>query len=489
MNFLLIPLAVLILIIAFMLFRTMRIQRIPHPAAKIEKFQADKNMVSKHLSQAIQIQTISKTEMAETDYKPFLEIHSWIEKTYPKITGSFEKTIINKYSLLYKWTGEDTHLKPILLNAHLDVVPVDDKSKADWQVDPFGGEIRDGYVWGRGSLDMKCNLVGILDGAEKLLDEGFTPKRTIYLAFGHDEEVSGFDGSLKIVEHLKSKGVKLAAVLDEGGMISIGALAGVDDPIALIGNTEKGYLTLRLSTECEPGHSSRPPRQTAVGIISRAVALIDDHPFPANLKYFLPTLQKIGHVLPFKFQFAVANAGILGPIMIRELAGKQDTSALLRTTHAATIVRGGIKDNILPSSAEVKINLRLMPGDTIDGVIDRFTRIIDDPRVKIEIDNDRKAWEASGVSSTEGPAYKTLELVIRQVFDDVPTAPFVFLAATDSRHYQPICENIFKFSPYLITPEGRKGVHGINERISQDELAGMVTFYHRLITLWGEAEF
>jgi carboxypeptidase PM20D1 len=489
MNFFLIPLAALILLIAFMLFCTLRIQRTPQPVEKIEKLQVDKSIISKHLSQAVQIQTISKPEMVETDYKPFLEIHRWIEKTYPGITGSFEKTVINKYSLLYKWTGKDTRLKPVLLNAHLDVVPVDAKSKADWQVDPFGGEIRDGYVWGRGSLDMKCNLVGILDSVEKLLGEGFTPKRTIYIAFGHDEEVSGFDGSLKIVEHLKSKGVKLAAVLDEGGTVSQGVLAGVEDPIALIGITEKGYLTLRLSTESEPGHSSRPPRQTAVGIISRAVALIDDHPFPANLKHFLPTLQKIAYVLPFKFQLAVANAGILGPVMIRALAGKQDTNALLRTTHAATIMRGGIKDNILPSSAEVKINLRLMPGDTIDGVIERFTRIVDDPRVKIEIDDDRKAWEASEVSSIEGPAYKTLELVVRQIFDDVPTAPFVFLAATDSRHYQPICDSIFKFSPYLITPEGRKGVHGINERISQDELAGMAAFYHRLIALWGEAEF
>ncbi len=489
MNYFLIPLAAVFMLIGFMLFRTMRVQRAPEPVEVIKRSLADRETVSKHLSEVVRIRTISKPGMSGPDCKPFLQIHQWIESTFPLVAEKLEKTVINKYSLLYKWSGTDTRLKPVLLNAHLDVVPVDDESRADWDVEPFGGEIKDGFVWGRGSLDMKNNLVSILNSVEKLLGEGFSPKRTVYLAFGHDEEISGFDGSLNIMKHLKQKGVKLAALLDEGGMVSLGTMTGVDDPVALIGHTEKGYLTLRLSTECEPGHSSRPPRQTAVGIISRAIALIDDHPFPAKLSYFLPTLKKIGHILPFKLQFAVANASMLGPIMVRELSGKQDTSALIRTTQAATIMHGGIKDNILPSSAEAKINLRLMPADTIESVIKRYTKIVSDPRVKIEIDDDRKAWEASSVAPIDGPAYLTLELVVRQIFDNVPTAPFVFLAATDSRHYQPICDNIFKFSPYLITPEERKGVHGINERISQDELAGMVSFYHRLIRVWGEAEF
>lgn len=489
MNFFLIGMAAIILLIAWMLFRTLRIQRTPEPVEKIEMSQADPHLVSEHLSQAVQIQTISKPEMSVEDYQPFLEMHHWMETTFPLIAEKLEKKVINDYSLLYKWGGTDPRLKPVLLNAHMDVVPVDAQSRGDWKVDPFAGAIREGFVWGRGSLDMKCNLVSILEAIEMLLEAGFKPKRSIYLAFGHDEEISGFDGSLQIMEYLKGRGVKLAAMLDEGGMVSLGALAGVEEPLALIGITEKGYLTLRFIAECEPGHSSQPPRQTAVGIISRAVALIDDHPFPARIEYFLPTLQKIGYVLPFKFQLAVANAGLLRPFMIRQLEGQRETNALIRTTHAATVVRGGIKDNVLPSSAEVEINLRLLPGDTIESVIERFEKIIADPRVKIEIEDERKAWEASSVAPIEGPPYRTLELVVRQIFGNVPTAPFVFLAATDSRHYQPICDNIFKFSPYLITPEGRKSIHGVNERISQAGLNRMVTFYTRLVHVWGEAEF
>ena len=299
----------------------------------------------------------------------------------------------------------------------------------------------------------------------------------------------GVKGSMKIVEYLKDKGVQLAAILDEGGIISLGSFPGVNSPIAFIGNSEKGYLTMKLSAEGLPGHSSRPPRQTAIGIIARAIALMDDNPMPSRLVHFLPTLKKIGTMLPFGLQFVVANSWLLKSLVIRKLAAKQETAALLHTTHAATMIEGGIKDNVLPSSATAKVNLRLMPGDTMEDAFAHFRKVANDPRVKMEVDSQAGGWEASDISSTDTPAYRTLELVVRQTFNNVLTAPFVFLAATDSRHYQPICANIFKFSPYLITPDEQKSVHGINERISQDTLAGMAAFYYRLMKVWGDAGF
>lgn len=489
MNLLLIPTAAIILLLAFMLFRTLHLQRQPEGVEPVEKPHVDKDKISSHLSQVIQFRTVSKPKMAPEERAPFLEMHRWIQDTYPLFVENLSRTVINDYSLLYKWQGTENRLKAVLFNAHMDVVPVDEETLREWKVDPFNGEVREGFVWGRGALDMKCNLVGLLNSVEMLLAEGYEPKRTIYLTFGHDEEIMGFEGSMKIMEHLKTKGVKLAAVLDEGGMVSLGSLAGVDDPVALIGITEKGYLTLKLSAEGKPGHSSRPPRQTAIGIISRAIALMDDHPLPAHAEYFLPTLRKIGYILPFKFQFAVANAGLLESLVVNQLEKKPETNALVRTTHAATVIKGGIKDNVLPSTAEARVNLRLLPGDTIESVKAHFEKAVDDPRVKIEIDKESGGWEASSVTSIEDPAYLTLELVVRQMFGNVPTAPFVFLAATDSRYYQPICDNIFKFSPYILTPEERSGVHGVNERISQDQLAGMVVFYHRLMRVWGDAEF
>jgi carboxypeptidase PM20D1 len=489
MSVLLVPLSLIIFLAAFMLVRTLRLHKIPADAPQTEKPQVDREKVSRHLSGAIQVKTISKPVMTDVDRKVFLDMHNWIEKTYPLLSQNLERTIVNHHSLLYKWIGSEPRLKPVLLNAHMDVVPVDENTRGEWKADPFGGEIRDGFVWGRGALDMKGIMIGLLESVESLLESGYRPKRTIYLTFGHDEEISGFQGSLKIMEYLKSRSVQLAAVLDEGGMLTLGSITDADTPVALIGTTEKGYLSVKLSAEGKPGHSSRPPRQTAVGIISRAIALMDDNRMPASLKHVIPTLKKIGFLLPFQTQFAVANADILKGMLVRVLEKLPETNALIRTTHAATIIEGGIKDNILPASATATVNMRLLPGDTIEGAMAHFNKAIHDPRVKMEIASETSGWEASSVSSTEDSAYLTLELVVRQMFDQVPVAPFVFLAATDSRHYQPICSNIYKFSPYLISPEDQSGVHGINERISQDSLVKMAAFYQRLMRVWGDAEF
>lgn len=489
MSFFLIPLALLIFLIAWMLIRTLQIQKIPDDVKPAEKISVDKERVSKHLSEAIYVKTVSKTVMNDVDMKPFLQMHDWIERTYPLIAKNLTKQVINQYSLLYFWEGTDPHLQPVLLNAHMDVVPVDEETRNEWKVDPFAGEIKEGFIWGRGALDMKSIFIGILESVEGLLEEGYSPKRTIYLTFGHDEEISGFQGSLKIMEYLKSKGVRLAALLDEGGMLTVGTFTDSDTPVALIGTSEKGYLTIKLSAEGKPGHSSRPPRQTAIGIISRAVALMDDHPMKAKLDYILPTLKEIGYMLPFSTQFMVANPEIFGNILKRQLEKKMETNALIRTTHAATIVEGGIKDNVLPASSSAWINLRLLPGDSINDSMDYFREVIKDPRVKIEVASDVSAWEATDVSSTVDSAYLTLELVIRQIFNNVQVAPFVFLAATDSRHYQPICDHIYKLSPYILTADDQSGVHGINERISQEALIKLVAFYSRLIRVWGEAGF
>ena len=359
----------------------------------------------------------------------------------------------------------------------------------EWKAEPFGGEMRDGFVWGRGALDMKGIMVGLLESVEALLKEGYQPQRTIYLTFGHDEEVMGFKGSLKIMEHLKAKGVDLAAVLDEGGIMSLGALPIANIPIAFIGNAEKGFLTMKLSAEGNPGHSSRPPRQTAIGIVARAIALMDDNPMPSSLKHCLATLKSIAYLLPFSLQFVLANEWLLKGWLVRKLKENPETAALLHTTNAATMIAGGIKDNVLPSSASAKVNLRLMPGDTIESTLAHFRKVVSDPRLKMEIDPQTGGWEASAIASTDTPAFRTLELVVRQTFNNIPTAPFTFLAATDSRHYQPICANIFKFSPYFVKPEEHKGIHGINERISQETLAGMAAFYYRLMRVWGDAGF
>ncbi len=488
MNLLIPLLAVLVLALAWMLIQTLRLHKKPEHPASVE-LQAEFGKIADHLSEIVRFPSVSKIDPLPKDFEPFLNIHAWIEKTYPLLSERLEKKVVNHYSLLYKWSGSESKLAPILFNAHMDVVPADADTIDQWSVDPFSGKVMDGAVWGRGTLDMKNQLVALLDTVEGLIAEGYAPRRTLYLAFGHDEEIMGFQGSKNIAAYLKSQGEKLAAVLDEGGMITEKMLEGVEEPVGLVGITEKGYLTLSLSADGKPGHSSMPPRQTAIGIISRAIALMDDHPMPARLDHILPTLLHIGHLLPFGLQFVIANAWLFKPILLKQLSKSNQMNALIRTTHAATIINGGIKDNVLPSTVKVAVNCRLLPGDSIEDVISYFEKVINDPRVRIQIDEDYGGWEASSVSETATPAYRSLDLVIRQVFDNVTVAPFVFLAATDSRHYQAICRHIYKFSPLQTSPEGREGVHGINEKVRIDGLEKMAVFFNRLIRVWGDAEF
>ncbi len=487
MNFLLVLAAFVVFLIAFIFFQTIRFKRIPTKVEAVEIARVKKDEALQHLSQLIQIRSISRE--GEVDQQPFLDIHVWIEKTYPLISNKLQKKIINDCSLLYTWQGSDPKLAPVLLNAHLDVVPVEESTLADWVVDPFSGEKKDGFVWGRGAIDMKAQATGIMEAVESLLAEGFSPKRTIYLAFGHDEEVMGKNGSQKISEHLRMQGVHLAALLDEGGFITSGAFPGVQDPFALIGISEKGYLTLQMSAAGKPGHSSTPPRQTAIGIIARALALLDDQPFPARSDFVLPTLHKLSYLLPFDMQLVAANSWLFKKILVNQLGKSAQLNAMIRTTHAATIIQGGIKDNVLPAAASAKVNFRLLPGDSIESVIQHVKRVVADPRVEIKIDELNGGWEASQVSPVDTPAYYSLELITRQVFNNVLVAPFVFLAATDSRHYQAICKNIYKFSPLILSIQEQQGMHGINERISIDGFKQMITFYMRILRVWGEAEF
>jgi len=478
-----------IVLVAVMFFRTFSGFNKGEGVEPVSVSPADSAVLSAHLSEVVQIKTVSRVGSDDKEKEPFLAVHRWMESTYPNLHNYLDKEIVNTHSLLYTWRGSDSALEPVLFNAHMDVVPVSKETLAGWSVEPFSGQIKNGYVWGRGTLDMKNQLVALLEAVEALLKEGYTPRRTIYLAFGHDEEIMGYYGSRNIMKKLKSKNTRLAAVFDEGGMITRGMLPGVEEPIALVGNTEKGYLTLEVSAQGNPGHSSTPPRQTAIGVLARALALMDDHPMHATLDYFLPTLMIIRHHLPFGLQFIIANSWLFKPLLIKKLEQSPKMNAMLRTTNAATVIAGGVKDNVLPATASAKVNCRVLPGDSVQSVIDHFEKAINDPRVTVKIDEKNGGWEASAVSSTHTAAYRTLDLVIKQIFDDVTVAPFTFLAATDSRHYQPICDNIYKFSPIEMTPKEQDGAHGINEKVSVKSLGKMVVFFKRLMVVWGDAGF
>jgi carboxypeptidase PM20D1 len=416
----------------------------------------------------------------ESTTDPLRNFHAFLAKSFPRVHAQLTKEIVNDHSLLYTWKGKDDRLKPILLMAHMDVVPVDPATEKSWTHAPFSGQVADGYVWGRGTMDDKASVLGILEAVERLLADGFQPQRTVYLAFGHDEEIGGNDGAAKIAELLRSRRIELDFVLDEGMNILSGVIDGISAPVALIGIAEKGYLSLRLTVETPGGHSSIPPADTAIGMVSRALQKLETAPFPANLRG--PTRQMfefLGPEMAWPRKSALANLWLFEPFVTKQLTGSPLTNAIVRTTLAPTIFHAGVKENVLPTHAEAVINLRILPGETIRGTTEQVRTTIHDARIKIT--PLPLQMEPSGVSEIASAGFKTLQRTIGETAPEVIVAPALLVAATDSRYYAALTKNIFRFLPMTLTRKDTERYHGIDERISIADYLRCVRFYAQLV--------
>jgi carboxypeptidase PM20D1 len=360
------------------------------------------------------------------------------------------------------------------------VVPVAPGTEKDWLKPPFDGVIADGYIWGRGSWDDKGNLYSMLEAAEALAKAGFRPKRTIYFAFGHDEEVEGLRGAKVIAATLASRGIRLDFMIDEGLLITDGIIKGLDKPAALIGVAEKGYVTLVLTAHATPGHSSMPPRDTAIGIMSAALVRLEEHRLPMQVDGVVAEMfDTLGPEMRGFNRVVMSNLWLFKPLLLREFEKTGPTEAMTRTTTALTIFNAGNKDNVLPGNAAATVNFRLMPSDSQASVIDHVRRTIGDDRISIEPFSGNS--EPTPMSSTASPSYQALNRTIREVFPDVVVAPGLMLAGTDSRLYASIADNIFRFSPVRANADDLKRFHGTNERLSMEGYAEMIRFYRRLL--------
>jgi carboxypeptidase PM20D1 len=484
-SLLIVVLVVFLFLLAFVLLRTVLFASRMPPVEPLEVDDVDGDVIAAHLSAAIRCPTISQ-ENGSVDRKAFLDLHRVILNTYPRIHSVLHHQAVNKYSLLYIWPGQDLDLPPVLLTGHLDVVPADPASLAEWEHAPFSGQIADGYVWGRGTLDNKNQVITILEAVEGLLRAGYKPRRSFILAFGHDEEVGGMNGARKISELLGQQGARLGVVLDEGGVIMPAGTMNVQSPIALIATGEKGYLTLKLSIDNAPGHSSNPPQNTAIGFLACAITRLENRPLPPRMRTVRPMFRALAGYMPFGMQMVLANNWLFGSTLRRVMLRKPLTAALVRTSTAVTMISGGIKDNCLPSQAQASVNFRVIPGDTIADVCEHVRKTIADPQISFE-PVEGGAWEPSSISSTETPAFETLSNTIRGVFGSIPVAPFLVMGATDARHYVPICDDVYRFAPVVFADGDLKRIHGINERISVNSLAQMVQFYTALIKAWDDA--
>ncbi len=440
----------------------------------------DSKAAAQRLGAALAFPTVTSVDRGRMDDTAFRGFCRHLENSFPLAHGTLlRQTIGAHYALLYTWRGGDVQAEPWLLSSHQDVAPIEQGTEADWTYPPFSGAVAEGHIWGRGAIDLKLTITAALEAAEYLLARSFQPRRTIYFAFGADEEVGGQFGAAKIAERLRKRGVRLAFTLDEGGMILSDAVPGIDKPVALIGTAEKGYLTLRLTGYGPGGHSSMPPQTTAVGRIARAITAIERHRMPSALDE--PMREMFALLAPeavFPYGMIYANVPLTSPLLLRMLEKDPITGALVRTTSAATLVEGGVADNVVPQKAAAIVNFRLKPGDRLERVLRRVRRFVADSGVQVEV----LEWrETSRNSSTQSPGFKALATAVQQVVPEAVVAPCLTVNSTDSRYYESIVRNQYRFVPVRSSLEDLKRIHGTDERISVKNYEEIVQFFIRFI--------
>jgi carboxypeptidase PM20D1 len=431
-----------------------------------------------HLSEAITYRTISYQDRSKFDLNEFDQFISFLEKSYPSVHTELELEKVNEYALVFKWTGSDSSKNPIGLSSHYDVVPVLQGTETNWEHDPFSGAVADGKIWGRGTLDDKIGVIGILEAVELLLNEGYQPTRDIYLMFGFDEEIGGDEGANVIAATLKDRGITFDFVLDEGGAIVENMVPGVDKPVGVVGVSEKGSATAELSIEGSGGHSSQPKDHTNIGRIASAIAKLEDTQFDADLRGPGEDLfEFVAPEMSFGMKYVFSNKFIFEPIIENILLKQPASAALIRTTIAPTIFQAGEQYNALPEKASAIINLRLMPGDSLEEVKGFIEKTIDDDEIKVTVSGS----EATKVSSVDSWQFKTVQQAARNAYNDAVVAPYLMFAGSDAKHYDQVSENTYRFLPVQITSEDLNRMHGTNEHISVENFMGAIKFYAEII--------
>lgn len=471
--------AALVALLLVLVVRTLRSTSLQPQVTPAAPVQIDAAAAAERLAGALRFQTVSHQERAEFDGAAFQGLQDYLVARFPRVAAALQRETVNEHSLLYTWPGSGTD-KPILLLAHLDVVPIEPGTEAQWVHPPFDGVIADGFVWGRGALDDKSSALATLEAVEWLLAQGYTPPRTVLIAFGHDEEISGHQGAQAIAARLAARGVTPELVLDEGGTILDGLVPGVDRPVASIGLGEKGYVSVELSAHSSGGHSSVPPPRTAIGVLSDAVHRLERHQVPSNLQASMgDSFEYLGPEMAFPLRLVFANLWLFAPLVERQLAAQPQTNAAIRTTTAPTIFQGGVKENQLPAVARAVVNFRILPGETVASTVEHVRRTVADPAVGVDVLGEGN--DPSPMSDANSAAFAYLARTIRATNPDALVTPFLVLGGTDARHYTDLSRNVFRFSPYRTGPDDLARFHGTNERISVQDYAGMIRFYIELL--------
>jgi carboxypeptidase PM20D1 len=438
----------------------------------------DVDRAARHLGEAISFRTVTNQNAADNDWTQWDGLRAWLARTYPAFHAATRVELAAGRTLVFTWQGSDPKKAPIILMAHQDVVPVSAGTEADWSHPPFSGAIAEGAVWGRGAYDDKGVMIGLMEAVDALVRSGFKPTRTIYVILSHNEEVKG-DGALAAATALKARGVKAEWLLDEGSFIEM------DEPItggrvAKIAIAEKGFLTVRLTAKGAGGHSSRPPKETAVATLARAIVAITGDPFPLRVNGVVRAeLEALAPKAPWMTRMRVANLWLTEHWLATELAESPSAAAALHTTIAPTMLQGSPKANVLPQVAIARINLRIDPEMTTAEAVEHMKDAIGDLPVTIEYED---RYEPIRASSTTSDGWKAIAALARDLSGGAPVVPTLFTASTDSSRFPEVARDIYRFSPVMVERDKLgKMMHGTNEHMTLENLKRVVDFYQRLI--------
>lgn len=427
------------------------------------------------LQQLIRIPTVSGGE--QHDPAQFDRFLATLRDLFPLLHERLELTTVSTHGLLFRWPGASAE-RPVVLMAHLDVVPVD--YDATWTHPPFDGVVDADTIYGRGTLDDKGSLAAICEAVEQHLAAGFTPAQDVWLSFGCNEEVSG-DSAPAAVSVLRERGVEPWFVLDEGGAVAAGAFPGVRPPVAVVGVTEKGTTTIELTVEGRGGHSSTPARNGPTVRLAKAIAKIDKAPFAATTP--APTIELMARLAPhtpLALRAVLATAERITPVLTRALiAAGPESAAMTRTTVAITTLSGSPAHNVIASTAKAGLNIRVMLGDTVAGVVEHLRKAIGDKQVRIDV---TEPGESSPLSPYDGdPAFELIEATVGEVFPDAICSPYVVMAATDSRFFTAISDRVYRFAPLRMSKAQRESIHSYDEQLGVRDYLDGIRWYHRLI--------
>ncbi len=445
---------------------------------------------AQRLARMIQIPTVSWTNHSKRDLKLFSQFQEELITLYPRVHETLKREVHGNFGLIYHWKGKNSakgknpDQKPVLFLAHYDVVPAEEKGES-WREPPFSGKIKEGILWGRGTLDIKSQLAFQMETAEILLAQGWQPDRDIYFAFGGDEEIAGTEGAQNMANIFKERGMSFEFVMDEGGVIAQDQLAFLKgQPAALVGLAEKGMVTFKITAPGESGHSSMPGKEgTAIGRLARGVVRLEKKSFPSRLDPVIQNMLErfVPHVSP-GLGIIFANLWLFSPLIRFIFSKNKTTDSLIRTTQAVTVFNSGEQENILPGQATCLVNHRILPGDTIGQLLKRHKQVLKDKGLTLE---DAGNWPANDPIKAGDPGGSGFQLIQKVLADTHPgtiAVPFLVNGSTDSKYYRDLTEQILRFTPLLLKPEDIATIHGVNEKVSLNNLENGLKFYLQLFS-------